>query len=73
MRGDKACEDLGAEPYLQYVEHPNRVQPRQRPALWFRSRKLVRKVGWRRGEPMRAALNRKWIPFFLDLDVKSLI
>ena len=45
MRGGKAREGLGAEAYLQYVEHPNRVQRRQRAALWFRSRKLVRNVG----------------------------
>ena len=45
MRGDKAHEGLGAEAYLQYVEHPNRVQRRQRAALWFRSRKLVRNGG----------------------------
>ena len=45
MRGDKAHEGLGAEAYLQYVEHPNRVQRSQRAALRFRSRKLVRNAG----------------------------
>ena len=26
VRGDKGCEDLGAETYLQYVEHSTRAQ-----------------------------------------------
>ena len=46
MCGDKACEGLGAETYLQYVEHPNRVQRRQRAELRSRSRKLLRNVGY---------------------------
>ena len=46
MRGDKARKGLGAEACLKYVEHPNRVQRSQRVALWFRSRKFVRNVGW---------------------------
>ena len=44
-RDDKAREGLGAEAYLQYIEHPNRVQRSQRTALQFRSRKLVGNVG----------------------------
>ena len=46
MRGDKAHEDLGAEAYLQYVEHPNRVQRSQHATLRFHSRKLVRNAGY---------------------------
>ena len=45
MRGDKAHEGLGAEAYLQYVEHPNRVQRSQRAALRFRSRNVVKNTG----------------------------
>ena len=59
MRSDRASEGLGAEAYLQYVEHPNQAQRSQCAALRVRSSKLAKM--WDKGIERHKYLILRWI------------